>query len=39
VARTLPAMKPYLKGFHLTLHGWRPGRDEEGRKSASTAVV
>jgi hypothetical protein len=22
VTRTFPAMKPYLKGFHLTLHGW-----------------
>lgn len=32
VVRTYPAMKPYLKGFHLTLHGWRPDRNEEGWK-------
>jgi hypothetical protein len=23
-------MKPYLKGMHLTLDSWRPGRDDEG---------
>jgi hypothetical protein len=33
VTRSYPAMKPYLKGFHLTLHGWRPGRDEFGWKN------
>jgi hypothetical protein len=32
VVRSFPAMRPYLKGIHLTLHGWRPGRDEEGWK-------
>jgi hypothetical protein len=26
------AMKPYLKGIHLTLDSWRKGRDHEGRK-------
>jgi hypothetical protein len=30
VASTYPSMKPYLKGFHLTLHGWRLGRDDSG---------
>jgi hypothetical protein len=38
VARTFPAMKPYLKGFHLTLHAWRPGRDESGWREASLEV-
>jgi hypothetical protein len=31
-------MQPYLKGFHLTLHSWRPNRDEEGWKLASSTV-
>jgi hypothetical protein len=30
VTRTYPAIQPYLKSFHLTLHGWRPGRDKSG---------
>ena len=30
VSRTYRAMVPYLKGLHLTLDFWRPGRDEEG---------
>ena len=25
-------MKPYLKGFHLSLETWRGGRDREGWK-------
>jgi hypothetical protein len=32
VTRTYPAMVPYLKGIHLTLDGWRQGRDVEGWK-------
>jgi hypothetical protein len=32
VTRTYPAMVPYLKGMHLTLDGWREGRDDEGWK-------
>jgi hypothetical protein len=32
VTRTYPAMVPYLKGIHLTLDGWRKGRDAEGWK-------
>ena len=32
VTRTYPAMVPYLKGIHLTLDGWRQGRDLEGWK-------
>ena len=30
VTRTYPSMVPYLKGIHLTLDAWRPGRDEDG---------
>jgi hypothetical protein len=26
IQRVFPAMTPFLKGFHLTLDGWRPGR-------------
>jgi hypothetical protein len=32
VTRTYPSMVPYLKGFHLTLDGWRGGRDDDGWK-------
>jgi hypothetical protein len=28
--RTYPAITPYVKGFHLTIDGWWPDRDEEG---------
>jgi len=27
--RVYPAMTPFLKGFHLTIDGWRGGRDAE----------
>jgi hypothetical protein len=30
VTRSYPATVPYLKGLHLTIDGWRQGRDEEG---------
>ena len=33
-----PAMKPYLKGFHLSLESWRGGRDAEGWKVGNGAV-
>ena len=32
VGQAYPAMKPYLKGFHLSLEMWRGGRDHEGWK-------
>jgi hypothetical protein len=35
VRRTYPSMMPYLKGFHLTLDGWRRGRDNDGWKYLS----
>jgi hypothetical protein len=33
--RTYPCITPFLKGFHLTLDSWRPGRDSEGWKLAN----
>jgi hypothetical protein len=30
VQRTYPSITPYLKGFHLTIDAWRPGRNKEG---------
>ena len=30
--QAFPCMKPYLKGFHLSLEMWRGGRDAEGWK-------
>ncbi len=32
VTQPYPALKPYLKGFHLLLETWRGGRDAEGWK-------
>jgi hypothetical protein len=32
VTQAYPGMKPYLKGFHLSLETWRGGRDSEGWK-------
>jgi len=29
IQRTYPNMTPFIKGMHLTLDGWRPGRDSE----------
>ena len=34
VTHTYPMMVPYIKGMHLTLEGWREGRDLEGWKLA-----
>ena len=31
-SRTYKWMVPYLKGIHLTIDGWREGRDQEGFK-------
>lgn len=28
--RTYPCITPFLKGIHLTLDSWRPGRDADG---------
>ena len=32
VSRTYTPFKPYLRGLHKTIDGWRPFRDEEGWK-------
>ncbi len=32
LCNSYPAMKPYLKGFHLTIEMWRGNRDAEGWK-------
>ena len=32
VTQAYRRMKPYLKGFHLSLETWRGGRDSEGWK-------
>ncbi len=38
LARTFPSLVPYLKGIHLTLDSWRPGRDSEGWKSSDQVL-
>jgi hypothetical protein len=32
VDRTYPWLSPYIKGLHLTIDSWRPGREESGFK-------
>ncbi len=32
VTQAYPGIKPYLKGFHLSLETWRRGHDSEGWK-------
>jgi len=32
LSRTYPTITPFLKGIHLTLDSWRPGRDTDGWK-------
>ena len=32
ICNTYPILSSYLMGFHLTIDGWRPGRDKEGWK-------
>ncbi|KAL3826346.1 hypothetical protein ACHAXA_003670 [Cyclostephanos tholiformis] len=38
VTQVYPAMKPYLKGFHLSLESWRGGRDAEGWKAQTSKI-
>ena len=38
VTQVYPAMKPYLKGFHLSLESWRGGRDAEGWKARASKI-
>jgi hypothetical protein len=30
VARTYKPLTPFLMGLHMSIDGWRPGRDDEG---------
>jgi hypothetical protein len=39
VTQAYPGMKPYLKGFHLSLESWREGRNSEGWKVRANEVV
>ena len=39
VGHAYPAMKPYLKGFHLSLEMWRGGRDQEGWKLKKNSLI
>jgi hypothetical protein len=36
--RTYPCLTPFLKGIHLTLDSWRPGRNEEGWVDPSVSL-
>jgi len=36
--RTYPCITPFLKGLHLTLDSWRPGRDSEGWRLSPAEV-
>ena len=38
ITRTYDVLTPYLKGIHLTLDGWRPDRDVDGWKQATSHV-
>jgi hypothetical protein len=38
VTRTFPATVPYLKGFHLTIDGWRKNRNEDGWRYLSREI-
>ena len=38
VVRTYKWLNPYIKGLHLTIDGWRPGKDEEGYKLRGKAL-
>jgi hypothetical protein len=38
VTQAYPSLKPYLKGFHLSLETWRGGRNDEGWKERPQLV-
>jgi hypothetical protein len=38
VTRTFPVMVLYLKGFHLTMDGWRKNRDSDGWKFCNREI-
>ena len=37
VSMTYEKIKPFLRGFYLTLNSWRKGRDKEGWKLSNKA--
>jgi hypothetical protein len=39
IVMTYPFLKPYLTGLHVTIDGWRRGRDEEGWKLSARKQV
>ncbi len=39
VTQAYPGMKPYLKGFHLSMETWRGGWDVEGWKLPPGAQI
>jgi hypothetical protein len=39
VVRTYPWLNPYLKGLHLTIDGWREGREGGGWKPSVAAAM
>ncbi len=39
VTQAYPSMKPYLKGFHLSLETWRGNCDAEGWKKRNNSPV
>ena len=38
LSRTYPSIVPYLKGIHLTLDTWRPGRGKDGWKKPKASA-
>jgi len=38
LSRTYPSIVPYLKGIHLTLDTWRPGRGKDGWKRTKASI-
>jgi hypothetical protein len=38
VCQTYPPMTPFLKGFHLTIDGWRDGRGEYGWRMSDRII-
>jgi hypothetical protein len=38
VAQTYTTLRPFLKGLHLTIDGWRPDRDEESWRVADKSL-
>ena len=39
LCRTYTYITPYIKGLHLTIDGWRPGRDEQGWRTKKSKIA